>query len=91
VTGSIQFRLGIRTTDDKAWYKRVRNEGFYEKITDAFTSSPILVQATDDNGKAMTRPVLLKSDGTRETDPTNAYWLEFPVYRSLPYQALGLI
>jgi hypothetical protein len=91
VTGSIQFRLGIRTTDDKAWYKRVRNEGFYEKITDSFTSSPILVQATDDNGKAMTRPVLLKSDGTRETDPANAHWLEFQVYRSLPYQALGLI
>lgn len=91
VTASIQFRLGIRTTDDKAWYKRVRNEGYYEKITDAFTSSSILVQATDDNGKPMTKPVLLKSDGTRETNPANAYWLEFQVYDSLPYNALGLL
>lgn len=91
VTASIQFRLGIRTTDAKAWYKRVRNEGYYEKVTDAFTSQPILVQATDDNGKPMTRPVLLKSDGTRETDPANAHWLEFQVYDSLPYNALGLL
>ena len=91
VTASIQFRLGIRTTDDKAWYKRVRNEGFYEKITDPYTSGLILAQATDANGKAMTKPVLLKSDGTRETNPANAYWLEFQVYRSLPYGALGLV
>lgn len=91
VTGSIQFRLGIRTTDDKAWYKRVRNEGFYEKITDPYSNQQILVQARDDNGKPVTRPVLLKEDGTRETNPDNAHWLEFPVYRSLPYNALGLI
>ena len=91
VTGSIQFRLGIRTTDDKAWYKRVRHEGYYAKTTDPFTSSPIIVQATDSNGKPVTRPVLLKADGTRETDSTNANWLEFQVYRSLPYNALGLV
>lgn len=91
VTASIQFRLGIRTTNERAWWKRVRNEGYYEKVTDAFTSQPILVQATDDNGKPMTRPVLLKSDGTREADPTQAYWLEFQVYDSLPYNSLGLL
>lgn len=91
VTASIQFRLGIRTTDARAWWKRVRNEGYYEKVTDAFTSQSILVQATDDNGKPMTRPVLLKSDGTRETDPTQAHWLEFQVYDSLPYNSLGLL
>lgn len=91
VTASIQFRLGIRTTDDKAWYKRVRNEGFYEVVTDPFSTSPVIVQATDGNGKPVTRPVLLKVDGTRETNPNNANWLEFQVYRSLPYNALGLI
>lgn len=91
VTGSIQFRLGIRTTDDKAWYKRIRNEGFYEKVTDPFSSQQIIVQATDGNGKPVTKPVLLKADGTRETNPDNAHWLEFQVYRSLPYQGLGLI
>ncbi len=90
VTASIQFRLGIRTTNDKAWYKRIRAEGYYEKIIDPFTNQPIVVQATDSNGKPVTRPVLLKSDGTRETNPNNAHWLEIPVYRSLPYSALGL-
>lgn len=91
VTASIQFRLGIRTTNARAWWKRVRNEGYYERITDAFTSAPILVQATDDNGKPMTRPVLLKSNGTRERNAANAHWLEFPIYRSLPYNSLGLL
>lgn len=91
VTGSIQFRLGIRTTDAKAWYKRVRNEGFYEKRTDSYTGNDIIVQAKDDNGKPVTRPVLLKADGRRETNPDNAHWLEFQVYRELPYNALGLI
>jgi hypothetical protein len=90
VTGSIQFRLGIRTSDDKAWYKRVRHEGFYVKETDPFNSSQIVVQARDGNGKPVTRPVLLKADGTRETNPDNAHWLEFQVYRSLPYNSLGL-
>lgn len=90
VTGSIQFRLGIRTSDEKAWYKRVRHEGYYVKETDPFSSQQIIVQARDDNGKPVTRPVLLKADGTRETNPDNANWLEFQVYRSLPYNSLGL-
>jgi hypothetical protein len=35
-------------------------------------------------------PVLLKADGTKETDPAAAVWLEFKRYGSLPYAALGL-
>ena len=85
VTATIQFRRGIRTTDDKAWYKRVRHEGFYEKV------GSTIVRAVDDNKEPVTRPVLLKSDGTRETNPSNAHWLEFKVYNDLPYNALGLI
>jgi hypothetical protein len=85
VTATIQFRRGIRTTDAKAWYKRVRHEGFYEKV------GSTIVRAVDDNKEPVTRPVLLKSDGTRETNPANAHWLEFKVYNELPYQALGLI
>lgn len=91
VTASIQFRLGIVTTNAKAWYKRVRNEGYYERVVDPFTGSLVLVQATDDNGKPRTRPVSLKANGTRETDYLQSHWLEFQVYNSLPYNQLGLL
>lgn len=92
VTGSIQFRLGIRTSDDKAWYKRVRHEGFYVSENNPFNAEEkIIVLARDSNGKPVSRPVLLKEDGTRERNPDNAHWLEFEVYRKLPYNQLGLI
>lgn len=85
VTATIQFRRGIRTTDAKAWWKRVRHEGYY------VLEGSAIVRAVDANKEPVTRPVLLQSDGTRETNPANAHWLEFQVYSSLPYNALGLI
>lgn len=86
VQAKVQFRRGLRTTDDKAWYKRVRHEGFYVKNSDGQ-----IVRAVDANKQPAQRPVLLKADGTRETVATNAVWLEFPVYSSLPYNTLGLV
>lgn len=50
-----------------------------------------LVRAVDDNNVAMTKPVLLKYDGTREYDANNAVFLFAQVYGSLPYNALGLL
>lgn len=86
VTGTIQFRRGLRTTDAKAWYARVRHEGFYEKLADGS-----IVRAVDANKEPVSKPVMLKSDGTRETDAEKAHWLEFKKYGSLPYRTLGLI
>lgn len=85
VTATIQCRYGYLTTPDKAWYKRVRNEGLYEKI------GSFLWRAVDDLREPVTKPVLLKSDGTRETDPNNAHFIYHQVYGSLPYNALGLL
>ena len=34
--------------------------------------------------------VLLKEDGTIETDPDSAHWLEFKTLGELPFSALGL-
>lgn len=88
VTTTIQFREPFNTTADKAWYKRVRHEGFLVRDTpgddphiawDLKTKSPV------------TKKILLKEDGTRETDRNNAYWLEFQTLGSLPYSALGLL
>jgi hypothetical protein len=90
VTATIQCRRGYGdTTPDKAWHKRYRNEGLYEKVTIA--GSDYILRAVDDAGAPVTKPVLLKEDGTRETDPDNAHFLFAQVYGSLPYNALGLL
>jgi hypothetical protein len=88
VSVSIRFRVPFLVTPEQAWYKRVRHQGLLVRATageepkpgwDAGTNTPV------------TRPVLLKPDGTRETDPENAHWLLFPTLGSLPFNALGLL
>ena len=86
VTARIQFREPFaNTTPAQAWYKRWRHEGLYIK------DGAIVRRATDAQGQEMTKPVLLKLDGTQETNPDNAYFFHTQVYGSLPYSALGLI
>lgn len=88
VQATIVFREPYNTTPDKAWWKRVRHEGVLVRSTP--TSQPQI--AFDPVTKTpVTRPVLLKADGTRETDPDNAHWLEFETTLELPYAALGLL
>ena len=95
VTGQVRFRFPYRTTPEKAWYKRVRHEGYYERITVSGGGTKI-VRAVDDNKEPMTRKVLLDAQGFRlaeaaEGEEQIAHWLEFKLYDSLPYNALGLI
>jgi hypothetical protein len=85
VTARIRFRYPYNTTAQKAWYARVRHEGF--KIKDGTD----IVHADDDAGNKVVTPVLLASDGTHETDPASAHWLEFKRYFPLPYANLGLL
>ena len=87
VNAKVQFRYPYNTTADKAWYTRVRHEGFLVKNPDI----PEPIRHPDGVGDPMPTKVLLKEDGTIEKDPTNAHWLEFKLYGSLPYAALGLI
>lgn len=86
VTVSIQFREPFRTTPDKAWYKRVRHEGFL--VRDNPGDPPHI--AWDGNKTPVTSKVLLKENGTEETDPAAAHWLQFQTLGSLPFNALGL-
>jgi len=85
VTAAFQFRYPYRTTNDKAWYSRVRHEGMYVK-----DAQGRITRATV-SGADATKPVLLKEDGTRELDPANAHWLEFKRLGSLPFSTLGLL
>jgi hypothetical protein len=88
VNAMVQAREPYNTTPDKAWYKRVRHEGLMVR---AFAGAEPEEATNLKNKLIATRPILLKEDGTRETDPENAYWLEFETTRALPYSALGLV
>jgi hypothetical protein len=51
-----------------------------------------LVRCIDGNKEPVTKPVLLKANGTREFNAASAVWLERPKKSfSLPYSVLGLI
>ena len=50
-----------------------------------------LVHAVDDDKQPVSKPVLLKADGTRETNAENAVWIEEPDREPLPYSVLGLV
>jgi hypothetical protein len=88
VRATIQFREPFRTTPDKAWYKRVRHEGIL--VRDTPGAEPDIAFGLKTK-TPVTKPILLKADGTRETNPDNAHWLEFQTLGSLPYNALGLV
>lgn len=86
VTARIQFRYPIAgASAAQAWYKRWRHEGYYIK------DGSLIRRATDSLGQEVAKPVLLKADGTQETNPDNAVFYYTQVYGSLPYSALGLI
>jgi hypothetical protein len=85
VTARIQFRVPYMGCDvDKTWYKRWRHEGIYVK------SGGVIQRARDPLGQEVTKPVLLKADGTQELDPAAALFKYTKLYDSLPYSALGL-
>ena len=87
VSASIRFRYPYRTTAAKAWYSRIRHEGFYERLT----AGGAIVRACDGYKRPVQKKILLKENGTRETDPNNTFWLEIQKYDSLPFSALGLL
>lgn len=88
VSATFQFRHPYNTTPARAWWKRVRHEGFL--VRENASAEP--GKAFDPTTKTfVTKPVLLTAAGTLETDPDNAHWLEFQTTLSLPYNALGLL
>lgn len=90
VTARIQFRYPFMgATAAQAWYKRWRHEGLMVLTTanDITTRQ----RARDPLGQEVSRPILLKEDGTQETNPDNAKFYYTQVYNELPYSGLGLI
>lgn len=89
VSATVVFREPYNTTPDKCWYKRVLHEGFKVRATAGGKIRPAFNLAT--KTIETQKPILLKADGTRETNPDNAHWLEFETTLELPYAALGLL
>lgn len=91
VTARIQFRWPLMgATEEQAWYKRYRHEGLYVKTLP--TDSPLTAyRAPDGNGQESAKPVLIKIDGTKETNPDNALFIYSKIYGALPYSGMGLL
>ena len=87
VTARFQFRRGIMgATDEEAWYVRWRHEGIMVNDGTGFIRRGI-----DSFGQEVSKPVLLKLDGTQELSPSAAVFIRTKLYGALPYSALGLI
>lgn len=84
VTAGFQMRWPYNTTPAKAWWARVLNQGYQIKVGGE-------IQMATYKGQPVSKPVLLKTDGTIETNNANAVWLEYQLYQPLPYNALGLL
>ena len=92
VTARIQFRLPLMgATSAQAWYKRWRHEGLLINGSATPDTTVVPVRARDLNGQEVTKPVLLKLNGTQELDPDAAVWKYTQIYNSLPYASLGLL
>ena len=97
-TIGIHVRRGApNTTDRKAWYRRVRAEGFYvaekvEPFTGPLPGGRLKVRALDAEDQPVTKPVLHKvADGIEITDPTKAEWYEFRVFQETEFSPLNFL
>jgi len=93
----VQFRIPYRTTPERAWYARVRHEGFYARVDaegppDANGNYPqVISRIVDTNKQPVTRPFCLDATGKKITDVNSTFWREFKLYQPLPYNLLGFL
>lgn len=89
VTGRFKFRYPYNTTADKAWYARVLHEGFL-----AINNDTDVLEHARVNDERVVTPVPLTETGYHIPStamPNAAIWLEFKLYGSLPFNALGFL
>lgn len=86
VTAGFAFRVPYNTTDENAWASRKLHKGFM--VDDGAGN---VRRARDGEGNFEAQPVMLKPDGTRETNNEVAHYIDVQVYTPLPYNSLGLL
>lgn len=85
VTVQFHFRYPVKTTAQRAWWKRLRHEG-----TVALNSNGQPTRITDENGEIKGGKTMLTPAGKIETDPEIAHWIEFQVFRTTDLNGLNL-
>jgi len=81
----ITSRKPYRTTNAKAWWKRIRCQGFYEVARDG------VVRAVDDDGFDVTQPIPIDANnGQRLPEGQQIQYLEKPEFEELNFDILGL-
>lgn len=93
-TTGLQFRTGEpNTTNAKAWWRRVRAEGFLVTVDSVLGGgAKDNVRAVDKNGEPATKPVLHdKTTGEEILDPEDAQWYEWKTKKTRPFGAISLI
>lgn len=88
VTVELHDRYPYQTTDEKAWYKRIRHEGFRYKVTYPLLGTRIVL-AVDDNKEPVSKPVQLNANGFKLADQTQATWIERRVFRWVDLNTMG--
>lgn len=83
---TFQMREPLRVPPQKAWWKRVLHQGYIVKDRDG---NP--VTASTINGQDVTKPILLKDDGTPETDPEQGTWRTFQIYGTADFNQMNLL
>ena len=83
----IHARKPYRTTNQKAWWKRVRHEGYQVRPTGQPTAKP--VRAVDGNKEPVTQPVQLDEQGFQLADQQQATWREFNVFQNVNFASMG--
>ena len=105
LTVKIAARKPWRTTPDKAWWKRVRCEGYYRvwKSPAQFGNQTYIWRTWDNGtGRESTVPKLLDKDtneqlpeydpdATPPVPPAEAQYKEFQVYQTIAFAGMGLL
>lgn len=94
VTVNLQDRKPYRLTNYKAWWKRIRHEGFYQAVPDrAANGAP--ARCLDNFTRPTTTPQPLDANGVQivlrpdNTPSSNITWLEFQLYPYVSFAAMG--
>jgi hypothetical protein len=73
-------------TDDKAWWIRKRNEGFYQLIAPANKRQRCL----DENNEPVTAPAPLSAAGVQIDDDATPNFLYFEIYKPIDFSEMNL-
>ena len=104
VSATFHIRLPRNPAIDpsRAWWKRIRCEGLYERVL-MVDELYHIVRATDEENQPVSQPVLLYARGENAgqripvAEPSDeppslqyAEWQEYQIFRSVPYAPLGI-